>query len=213
MREASPKTAERSARRRGRSPAKTASTRRAILDAARRLFLERGLSATRVIDVADRASLAKGTVYLHFADKDALVEAVLREAIGAPLARLRLEPIGDDESVKAFLRRAALPFLQTVESEGVADLIRLVIRESATFPPLRRIYRSMVIDPMSAFLRRLAERAAARREARSDGLERFPLLLIAPALLATLWNGLAEQDQQQMSAAQAFDAFLDLVFA
>ena len=65
------------ARQRGPSPDKTARTRRAIAVAALDTFLERGFSATRMIDVAQRAGVAKGTLYLYFTDKEALFEGVL----------------------------------------------------------------------------------------------------------------------------------------
>ena len=74
---------------RGPSPDKTTRTRRAIAVAALDTFLERGFSATRMIDVAQRAGVAKGTLYLYFADKEALFDGVLGEVIAVPIASVR----------------------------------------------------------------------------------------------------------------------------
>lgn len=51
--------------------------RQALLDAAYELFLERGLSKTSIGDIASRAQVAKGTFYLYFSDKDAILRALL----------------------------------------------------------------------------------------------------------------------------------------
>src|SRR6184192_311620 len=59
--------AERAAERRG-----------AIIEAAMDEFIARGFAATRLDDVAQRAGVAKGTIYLHFKDKEALFEELVR---------------------------------------------------------------------------------------------------------------------------------------
>ena len=69
----------RARRRRGPSPAKTAATRQALVEAGLAIFLERGYGATRMSDVAGQAGFGKGTIYLHFADKTVLFSAVLAQ--------------------------------------------------------------------------------------------------------------------------------------
>ena len=118
-----------SPRGRGPSPHKTAQTRHAIVSAALETFLERGFSGTRMIDVAQRAGVAKGTLYLYFADKQALFEGVLGEVIAAPIAGVRVVAPGEGESVRAFLLRAVVPVLRTMESSRRAAVLRLVITE------------------------------------------------------------------------------------
>ena len=51
--------------------------RRALLDAAYELFLERGTAKTSVEDITSRAKVAKGTFYLYFQDKGAVMQALL----------------------------------------------------------------------------------------------------------------------------------------
>lgn len=63
-----------------------------VLDAALALFVEKGFAATKVEDVATRAGLSKGAVYLYFASKDALLEAIVRRAI-APIATVTFEQL------------------------------------------------------------------------------------------------------------------------
>src|SRR6478609_8653373 len=73
--------AERAAERRG-----------AIIEAAMDEFIARGFAATRLDDVARRAGVAKGTIYLHFKDKEALFEELIRTAIVPLVGRLVAPP-------------------------------------------------------------------------------------------------------------------------
>ncbi|MBL6454912.1 TetR/AcrR family transcriptional regulator [Belnapia sp. T6] len=199
------------ARSRGPSPAKTARTREAIIAAALDLFLEGGFAATRMADVAARAGIAKGTLYLHFADKAALFEGVLQQVIAEPLSGLVGAVIGPEERVRDFLWRMAGPVLRDMETSRRGPVLRLILAEGGRFPVLAETYRRLVIDPGMAAFRHLARRALERGEIQSDALARFPQLMAGPAVLAVLWNGLfAGEDPIEPEAM--FLAWLDLVF-
>lgn len=193
-------------RRRGRvpNPEKTAQTRAQVLEAALATFLERGFAATRMADVASRAGLAKGTLYLHFADKEALFEFVLQQLIAPPLAKFRAAAPHDDPP-RAALERLFLPLLRELESSGRAAVIRLIIAEGSRYPALAAIHRRVVIEPFMALVREQAERAGA------EPLARFPQLMAAPVVMATVWNGLWGAEDM-LDTASVFEAFLDLVF-
>lgn len=157
-------------------------------------------------DVAARAGLAKGTLYLHFADKAALFEFVLRELISEPLAAFRSSPPLDGESARAALERLLLPLLADLERSGRATVLRLIITEGARFPELAAIHRRLVIEPFMATVR---EKVACNPEL--GPLQRFPQLMVAPVVMATVWNGLWS-GEQKLDTAEVFSAFLDLVF-
>ena len=198
------------ARARGPSPARTARTREGIVAAALDTFLEQGFEGTRMIDVAQRAGVAKGTLYLHFTDKEALFEGVLRQVIEAPLAGLAGLTRADGEPLRAFLSRVGRLMLEDMESSRRGPVIRLVVAEAARFPALAAMYRRMVIEPATAAIAELAREARAAGELRGDALERFPQLLAAPVVLATLWNGLFGPDEP-WDAVAMFDAHLDMI--
>ncbi len=201
------------AKRRGRGPSlkKTAETRRAIMEAALSIFLERGYSDTRVMDVAERAGLAKGTLYLYYADKEALFEGVLRGSIGEPVIALAASSRKAHETTRTFVERTILPFLRDLESSQRAAVVRLVIAEGSRFPALASMYRHVVLEPAMNWIRQLAAGAVARGELKSEALVRFPLLLLSPGLMAMIWNGLYGAEQP-IDAANAFEAFLDLIY-
>src|SRR5262245_37244607 len=66
-----------------------------IIDAARAVFDERGLSGARLEDIAQRAGVAKGTIYLYFPDKEALFREVIRQTLVARLEALGQEVAAD----------------------------------------------------------------------------------------------------------------------
>ncbi len=196
---------------RGPSPGKTAQTRKLIVAAALDTFVDQGFHPTRMIDVAERAGVAKGTLYLYFADKEALFEGVLGDVVADLVSNMGESAPGPDESVRAFLARVVLPVLRTMESSRRAHFIRLVVTEGARFPALANSYRRIFLDPVSELIRKLARRALASGELTSDALLRFPLLLVAPGLLANVWNGHFGRDQP-LDGGAMFEAYLDLVF-
>jgi AcrR family transcriptional regulator len=199
-------------RARGPNPARTARTRAAILEAALEEFLAQGFAGTRMADVAARAGVAKGTLYLHFADKSALFEGVLGEALAAPLAGLTGAAPAPGEGVRDFLLRALGPVLREMEASRRGAVIRLVLAEAGRFPELAAMYRRIVIEPGLSAVRAMAARAAAAGELRGEALLRHPQLLVAPVVLAVLWNGLfAAGDPLDPEAV--FAAQLELLFA
>ena len=195
---------------RGRAPdpQRVAQTREAILRSALTTFLERGFEGTRMVDVAARAGLAKGTLYLHFADKEVLFEFVLQQLISEPLARLRVGTAPPGESVRARLDRVMLPLLSDFETSGRASVLRLIIAEGARFPALAEIHRRLVITPMmEIFCEALASGPPC---ARLEPLRRFPQLVGAPVVMASVWNELWACGEP-VDPAKMMIAFLDLV--
>ena len=208
MDEMAPMTAGRG-RGRAPDPQRVAQTREMILRSALATFLERGFEGTRMVDVATRAGLAKGTLYLHFADKEALFEFVLQEMMSLPLARLRTELPAADDSVRDRLSRLFLPLLEDFETSGRASVLRLIIAEGARFPALADIHRRLVIDPMMKAVATVLEGATDQK--RLEPLLRCPQLLGAPVIMASVWNELWSRDKR-IDPKEMMIAFLDLLF-
>jgi AcrR family transcriptional regulator len=187
-------------------PQRTAQTRELIQRSALATFLERGFEGTRMADVAARAGLAKGTVYVHFADKEVLFEYVLEQLITEPLARLRAEPAPAVESPRARLERLMLPLLHDFEPSGRASVMRLIIAEGARFPELAAIHRRVVIEPMMQVIRETVSGAPGL-----EALDRFPQLIGAPVVMAAIWNGVWSGGER-LDPTAMFTAFLDLAF-
>ena len=192
-------------------PQRTAQTREMILRSALSAFLERGFESTRMADVAARAGLAKGTLYLHFADKDALFEFVLEQVISEPLARIRAQEAPSGEGTRAKLERVFLPLLRDFEQSGRATVLRLIIAEGSRFPTLAATHRRLVIEPMMRLVQEVVDCDRARGQGRLEPMSRFPQLVGAPVIMAAVWNGLWSAGEP-LDPAEMFIAFLDVVF-
>lgn len=183
-----------------------------ILAAAFALFSERGFAATRIEDVAARAGIAKGTVYLHFPDKEALFIS-LASSIASPILG-RLEAMA--AAADAVPARAILHgFFRLVDQEVLQTerrhLLRLMLAEGPLFPVVTEFYHTNIIKRAMPLLRQVLEGAAKRGELRNPAIAAFPQLVFAPVLLSIVWRTLFEA-YEHLDAPGLFETFLDTIF-
>lgn len=187
-----------------------AERREAILNAALEEFAARGFAATRLDDVARHAGVAKGTIYLYFRDKEALFQELVRTMLSPLVGKIETVPVADLPA-RAVAEVIADLFVREIFGTRRKDVIRLVITEGGRFPKLAEFYYHEVIERVTAALRALLTRAAARGELPSDALARFPQLLVAPALIAIVWNGMFEH-LAPLDVRALMRAHLDILF-
>jgi AcrR family transcriptional regulator len=179
--------------RRSASRAQKSSARRAaILTAALEEFSARGFVAARLDDVARRAGVAKGTIYLHFADKEALFQELVRTTLGPVVAGLD-QLRATDLPIRVVLERFADLFVSAIYETRRRDVVHLVIAEGVRFPKLAEFYYREVVERGMATMRALLERAIARGEIPHAALARFPQLVAAPCIIAVIWRSLFDR--------------------
>jgi AcrR family transcriptional regulator len=162
-------------------------------------------------DVAERAGVGKGTLYTYFPTKQSLFAGIVQEMMGRTLASFNITQPESDESVRSFINRTLQPFVEELETSRRADVMRLVIAEGARFPELAEMYRRITLEPLAELIRRIAKLGVDRGELHSKALSRFPLLLVTPALLAAVWNGLYGK-KAPLDPGELFTAYLGLLF-
>jgi AcrR family transcriptional regulator len=162
----------------------------AILRAGLEVFAARGFAAARLEDVAEKAGVAKGTIYLFFHDKEDLFEQIVLGAIRPVLVMIAKAAAAADTPTDVILERLFDLFRAEVLGTWRQQVLRLVITEGARFPRIAEFYHREVIVKGLAIIRGLAQRALARGELQSDSIARFPQLVFAPLLLALIWEGL-----------------------
>lgn len=117
-----------------------------VLDAALALFIEKGFAATRVEDIAARAGISKGAVYLYFPSKEAIIEGLVRRAV-VPVAQNALAFADTFEGHPRILITTVMTMLARRLSEpGMIAIPRLLMREIGNFPELADMYRREVLD-------------------------------------------------------------------
>jgi AcrR family transcriptional regulator len=191
---------------------KSAARRSAILAAALEEFREKGFAATRVEDVAARAGVAKGTIYLNFKEKEALFEELIRSAVGSHVARLQAIRPDSGQSMRDQIEGVGLPMIEAARSGRLGDLLRLMLAESGRFPHLAEFYYREVLEPVMGAIRRLAAEALRSGELPGDHLVRFPQIIGAPVVVTLLWTTLFEKFAP-LDTAEMMRAYLDLIFA
>jgi AcrR family transcriptional regulator len=195
---------------RGVRAARQAERRAAILAAALEEFAAAGFAATRLDDVARRAGVAKGTIYLYFRDKESLFQELVRSML-VPIAGTIETAQVADVPARMIAETIADIFVREIFGTRRKDVIRLIITEGARFPKLAEFYYREVIARVVAALRVMLKRAVARGELSNDALARFPQLLVAPALMALVWNSMFDRfDPLDIRALMR--AHLDLLF-
>jgi AcrR family transcriptional regulator len=190
--------------------ARAAERRQAIIEAALDEFIARGFTATRLDDVARRAGVAKGTIYLHFKDKESMFEELIRTAIVPLIGRLASPP-QPGASVRATLEGFAKTFIQEVASTRRGDIVRLIVAEGPRFPAIADFYYREVISRGLSGMRALIELAIARGEISQPELARFPQIIVAPAIIAVIWKSLFER-HAPLDALEMLRVHLDLIF-
>ena len=172
-----------------RRAAGAAARRQAILDAALDEFSARGFAAARMDDVAAKAGVAKGTIYLYFKDKEALFQELVRTSLVPIVGGLKI-PEGVEVSVRVLLEAFADTLVREVLDTRRADLIRLVIAEGGRFPQLADFHYHEVIQHGINAMRGVIGFGIARGEIKNSKLQDFPQLVIAPALVALIWQAM-----------------------
>jgi AcrR family transcriptional regulator len=167
-----------------------AARKQAILDAALTEFSQCGFEAARLDDIADRAGIAKGTLYLYFDDKEGLFEEVVRSAVSPVLERLSAIATAPDLPVDKILEALFSVFEKEVLGTKRKLLIRLIIADGPRFPRIAEFYYRNVIARILPLITKVAERAVERGELSSDAYARYPQLVAAPLLLTVIWDAL-----------------------
>ena len=159
-----------------------------IIAAAIASFAEHGYAETRLEDVAERAGIAKSTIYLYFANKESLfresVESRVRATFGE-LDEVVDEFTGPTPALLEFLLKSS--YERFVRSD-LSSLLRTIIAEGERFPELRQVFYDENICRGTRVLERVLHRGVERGEFRDAPALRFPRMLIAPTLMASIWR-------------------------
>ena len=156
--------------------------------AALALFVEKGFSATRLEDVASRAGVSKGTLYLYFDSKEALFKAVIQEGI--------LPVVAENEAIAAKHQGSSFDLLEKLLDNwwgkiGLTDFAgipKLMVAEARNFPEVARFYYENVICRGRALVGAALERGMASGEFRRMEVETTIDVVIAPILMLLIWR-------------------------
>jgi AcrR family transcriptional regulator len=183
-----------------------------ITAAALELFVERGFAATRLEDVATRAGVSKGTVYLYFANKEELFKAVVREGLVSPIAEMKGLVAQYPGSSFDLLRLLIHGWWDKVGATRLSGIPKLLLGESGNFPELVRFYLAEVVEPGLEVMTAIVNRGIARGEFRQMNPEDAAFLIGAPLLQMMLWRtALEPQSMRKIDTGRYLETHLDML--
>jgi AcrR family transcriptional regulator len=159
-----------------------------ILAAALGVFAERGFQAARLEEVARRAGVSKGALYLYFETKADLFRAVVTDAISPNLERIKVMATAD-VTVEQALRMGVGMLARTVVTDHrITGVVKLVIAESRNHPELATIWHQTVVAPGVALITGLIAAGQARGEVRPGDPRLFAFGVMGPMVLSMVWR-------------------------
>ena len=159
-----------------------------LLDAALDLFVEKGFSATRADEVAARAGVSKGTLFLYFQSKEDLFKAVVRENIANKFPTWQEEFTTFEGSSADMLHYAMTSWWERIGKTRASGITKLVMSEAQNFPEIAEFYQEEVIKPGNAMIRRILERGVQSGEFRELDLEQAVHIIVAPMIFLMMWK-------------------------
>jgi AcrR family transcriptional regulator len=157
-----------------------------ILEAALDLFVEKGFAATRLEDVAQRAGVSKGTVYLYFDSKEDLFKAVIRSGMVRAIEEAERRVAAYPGSATDLLRELYTAWWQNIGGTKLAGIPKLMISEAQNFPELARFYYEEVIQRGSQLFARTIERGVERGEFRPVNVDYAVRALVSPLIMRAI---------------------------
>jgi len=161
---------------------------REICAAALEVFAEKGFAAAKLDEIARRAGVSKGTLYLYFADKEQLFRAVVRDSI-APNVETIISALGSVDLPFADIVPAFLTaFAQNIGRLPVGAVAKMVIGESRNFPELARVWHDEIASKAIGAIAVLVKKAQDRGEVRGGDTRLHAFSLMGPMVLGALWT-------------------------
>lgn len=160
---------------------------REICAAALSVFAEKGFAAARLEEIAGRAGVSKGTLYLYFNSKEAMFRAVVRESI-APNLDVILAAAKVEAPFPILVAALYERLISIARNQPIGAVAKMVIGESRNFPELARVWHDEVVSRAIAALSLLIEGAQERGEVRPGSPRLYAFSLMGPMIMGLLWR-------------------------
>ena len=189
-----------------------------LLAAALDLFVEKGFAATKAEEVARRAGVSKGTLFLYFASKEDLFKAVVRENISGRFSQWNAEIDAFEGSTADLLRACMTLWWTRLGNTQASGITKLMLSEASNFPELAAFYQHEVIQPAKRLIRRILQRGVDRGEFAPLDLQYSTYTVLAPMIFLQLIKHsrvacLDEADTEPMVPEKYISAQVETILA
>lgn len=159
-----------------------------ICAAALDVFTEKGFAAAKLDDIARRAGVSKGTLYLYFKDKDELFRAVIRDTIAPDIDSVSGLVVASDMPFADCVRMLLKRFAEISAKVPVGAVAKMVVGESRNFPKLAKVWHDEVVSKALGLIVALIQKAQDRGEVRGGDPRLQAFSLMGPMMIAILWR-------------------------
>jgi AcrR family transcriptional regulator len=158
-----------------------------IVAAALNVFAEKGFAGARTEEIARRAGISKGALYLYFDGKEALFRAVVRDVVVPNVEVIRATLLGADLPFADLLRLFLPKFAEMAAAAPIGAVAKIVVGESRNFPELAKVWHDDVIEKAVRVIAETVDRAQAKGEVRPGDPRTHAFSIMGPMLIGVLW--------------------------
>jgi AcrR family transcriptional regulator len=182
-----------------------------LISAALEVFADRGFAATKLEDVARKAGVTKGTIYLYFANKEALFKALIRQTIVPVIAQGEAVAQSFTGSARDLFEKLVREYWRLVGETSLASIPRLMIAEAGNFPELARFYYEEVVTRGHRLMAGVLERGIKAGEFKQVNLAVATKLAMSPLMHAVVARkAFAACMPEAFDVASYLDTHIDL---
>ena len=159
-----------------------------IVAAALAVFAEKGFAAAKLDEIAARAGVSKGAVYLYFETKEDVFRAVVDRAIAPNIATVRAMAAAHPGPLPDLLTGVAAHVAGVIQNSQIGGVLKMVVGEARNFPEIARVWHDDLVAQALGAMTEAVRAAQARGEVKPGDPRTFALQIIAPLLTAVLWR-------------------------
>jgi len=182
-----------------------------LMEAALDLFAEKGYVATRLDDVAQRAGVSKGTLYLYFDSKEDLFKAVVRQGLVPAIVEAEKLVERFEGSAAELFRQLVMGWWKVIGDSRLSAIPKIMISEARNFPEIADFYHEEVIQHGSGMFVRALARGVATGEFRDVDVRYATRVLSSPLVMLAVWKHSLGCCEREQADPQVFlETYLDL---
>lgn len=159
-----------------------------IVSAAMEVFARKGFAAARLDDIAAKAGVSKGAIYLYFPTKEDVFRAVVEQGVAPNLDHVRAMIAASDLPFPQLARGMIGVIANLAATSPLGGIVKMVIGEARNFPELARVWHERLVTPALATLGGAIAQAQARGELRPGDPRHYAFGLVAPLLMGVIWR-------------------------
>src|SRR5688572_1384280 len=159
-----------------------------IVEAALSVFAEKGFAAAKLEDIARRAGVSKGAIYLYFETKEDVFRAVVGQAIAPNVGAVKAMAAAHPGPLADLLRSVTTHIAAVVSHTPLGGVLKMVVGEARNFPEIARVWHDELVSQALGAMAEAIAAAQARGEVKPGDPRIYALQLISPLLMAVLWR-------------------------